>query len=64
VPTWMPVIGAIVCLILILPITGRSAAVYTRAVVLIAIGVALWFVNRIFVQKAAESRLATVARPK
>jgi TIGR03009 family protein len=44
--------------------SGRGAAVYTRAVVLIAIGVALWFVNRVFVQKAAESRLATMARPK
>jgi APA family basic amino acid/polyamine antiporter len=63
-PTWMPVLGAIVCLILILPITGRSAEVYMRAVVLIAIGVALWFVNRVFVQNADESRLATMPRPK
>ena len=63
-PTWMPVIGATVCLILILPITGRSPAVYTRAVVLIVIGVALWFVNRVFVQKSAESSRAAMARPK
>ena len=58
-PTWMPVLGAIVCLILILPITGRSAAVYTRAAVLLALGVALWFVNRLFVQKS----LRAAARP-
>jgi amino acid transporter len=63
-PTWMPVLGAIVCLILILPITGRAPAVYTRAVVLIAIGVALWFVNRQFVRRAEGSRLAAVPRPK
>jgi basic amino acid/polyamine antiporter, APA family len=63
-PTWMPVLGATVCLILILPITGRAAAVYTRAVVLIAIGVALWFVNRLFVQSAEENRLTTMPRPK
>ena len=30
-PTWMPVLGALACLILILPITGRDAAVYARA---------------------------------
>ena len=63
-PTWMPVLGAIVCLILILPVTGRAPEVYTRAVVLIAIGAALWFVNRLFVQKAEESRLSAMARPK
>jgi hypothetical protein len=58
----MPVLGAAVCLILILPITGRAAAVYTRAVVLIAIGVALWFVNRMFVQNVDESSLPTMTR--
>jgi amino acid transporter len=63
-PTWMPVLGAIVCLILILPITGRSAAVYTRALVLIGIGAALWFVNRLFVAKAEESRFSATPRPK
>jgi amino acid transporter len=59
-PTWMPVLGALVCLVLILPITGREAAVYTRAGVLIAIGMALWFVNRAFVQKVEETGLPTM----
>jgi amino acid transporter len=54
-PTWMPVLGALACLILILPITGRDAAVYARAGVLIAIGMALWFVNRVFVQRVEET---------
>ena len=35
-PTWMPVLGAVVCLILALPITGRDTAVYMRVGVLIA----------------------------
>jgi basic amino acid/polyamine antiporter, APA family len=56
-PTWMPVLGALACLILILPITGRDPAVYARAGVLIAIGMALWFVNRVFVQRMEETGL-------
>jgi APA family basic amino acid/polyamine antiporter len=59
-PTWMPVLGALACLVLILPITGRAGAVYARAGVLIAIGVALWFVNRLFIQKGAETDLRSM----
>jgi APA family basic amino acid/polyamine antiporter len=58
-PTWMPVLGALACSILILPITGRAAAVYGRAGVLIAIGVALWLVNRVFVRNVEEAGLST-----
>jgi APA family basic amino acid/polyamine antiporter len=61
-PTWMPVLGALVCLILILPITGRAPAVYARAGVLIAIGMALWLVNRVFVQNVADAGLPTMTR--
>ena len=53
-PTWMPVLGAGVCLILALPITGRDTAVYMRVGVLIAIGVVLWFINRLCVGKVKE----------
>ena len=59
-PTWMPVLGTLACLVLILPITGRDAAVYARAGVLIAIGMALWFVNRVFVQRVEEIGLPTM----
>ena len=55
-PTWMPVLGALVCLVLILPITGGAAAVYSRTGALIAIGIALWFVNRMFVQRMEARR--------
>ncbi|GAA5055618.1 amino acid transporter [Thermocatellispora tengchongensis] len=48
-PTWAPVLGAVVCAALALPITGRGLDVYVRAAVLIAIGVVLWLVNRIVV---------------
>ena len=59
-PTWMPVLGALACLVLILPITGRDPAVYARAGVLIAIGIALWFVNRMFVQRVEETGVPTM----
>ena len=50
----MPVLGAIVCLILALPITGRDTAVYMRVGILIAIGVVLWLINRLYVGKVKE----------
>ncbi|MFI6506980.1 APC family permease [Streptosporangium sp. NPDC050855] len=50
-PSWMPVLGALVCLVLVLPIAGRAADVYLRAGVLLAIGALLWFVNRLFVSE-------------
>ncbi|SNS05838.1 amino acid/polyamine/organocation transporter, APC superfamily [Streptosporangium subroseum] len=54
-PSWMPVLGALVCLVLALPITGRGGDVYLRAGVLIAIGVILWFVNRLFLSEGEHS---------
>ncbi|MFD8555975.1 APC family permease [Streptosporangium canum] len=47
-PSWMPALGAVVCLVLALPVTGRGGDVYIRAGVLVAVGVVLWFVNRLF----------------
>jgi uncharacterized membrane protein len=53
-PTWMPLLGAVVCLILALPITGRDTAVYMRVGILIVIGVVLWLINRLYVGKVKE----------
>jgi basic amino acid/polyamine antiporter, APA family len=53
-PTWMPLLGAVVCLILALPITGRDTAVYMRVGILIAIGLVLWLINRLYVGKMKE----------
>ncbi|GAA0915222.1 APC family permease [Nonomuraea longicatena] len=53
-PTWAPVLGAVVCLFLALPITGRAGEVYLRAGLLILLGVVLWLVNRYFVGKVTE----------
>lgn len=53
-PTWMPVLGAVVCVILALPITGRDTAVYMRVGILIAIGVVVWSINRLYVGKVKE----------
>jgi amino acid transporter len=44
-PTFVPVLGAVCCGFLTGPWTGRDPQQYTIAAVLIAIGVALWFVT-------------------
>ena len=46
VPTVVPVLGAITCVVLASPLTGREGKVYLIAAVLMALGVVLWFVNR------------------
>ncbi|WP_285585351.1 APC family permease [Herbidospora sp. NBRC 101105] len=46
-PSWAPALGAVACVILILPITGREGSVYLRALILLAIGVVLWAVNHL-----------------
>ncbi len=46
VPTAVPVLGAITCVVLASPLTGREGKVYLIAAILMAIGVVLWFVNR------------------
>jgi basic amino acid/polyamine antiporter, APA family len=53
-PTWMPVLGALVCLVLALPITGRDTAVYMRVGILIALGIVLWLINRLCVGNVKE----------
>ncbi|MFI6387342.1 APC family permease [Nonomuraea sp. NPDC050547] len=53
-PTWAPVLGAVVCLFLALPLTGRSADIYLRAAALIVLGVILWGINWIFVGRVTK----------
>ncbi|MFI0448545.1 APC family permease [Actinomadura sp. 6N118] len=60
-PTWMPALGAVSCLFLTLPITGREGEVYLRAAILIGIGVLLWIVNRLIVGRGEPS--TTPSRP-
>ncbi len=50
-PTWVPVVGALVSLVLASPITGRDADVYVRAGLLLGIGIVLYVVNRLVVGK-------------
>ncbi|WP_030451334.1 APC family permease [Herbidospora cretacea] len=54
-PSWAPVLGAIACVILILPITGREGSVYLRALILLAIGVVLWAVNHLAGRRSSSS---------
>ena len=49
-PTWAPVLGAVLCAYLALPVlSGRPADDYYIAIGLVAVGIVLWFVNRLFV---------------
>ncbi|WP_409236799.1 APC family permease [Streptomyces sp. PA5.6] len=53
-PTVLPVLGAVTALILASPLADRPAEVYIRAGVLIAIGVALWGVNKVVLRTRGE----------
>ncbi|MEW2392908.1 APC family permease [Streptomyces venezuelae] len=53
-PTVLPVLGAVTALILASPLADRPAEVYIRAGVLIAIGVALWGVNKVVLRARDE----------
>ncbi|WP_031466807.1 APC family permease [Sciscionella sediminilitoris] len=50
-PTVIPVLGAITCAFLASPFSGRDSQDYVIGGILLAIGVLLWFVNRLFVGK-------------
>ena len=54
VPTIVPVLGAITCVVLASPFTGREGKVYLTAAALMALGVVLWFVNRAVVGKPRQ----------
>jgi amino acid transporter len=54
-PTWAPVLGAIVSLVLASPLTGREGSVYLRAGILVAIGVVLYLVNRWAISRSERS---------
>lgn len=45
-PTWVPVAGAVSCLVLASPLADRDATVYLRAGLLLGLGAVVWLVNR------------------
>ncbi|MGH3754082.1 MAG: APC family permease [Pseudonocardiaceae bacterium] len=51
-PTWSPWLGALLCGYLVTPLSGRDPEHYLLAGVLLAVGILLWLVNRLFVGKA------------
>ncbi|MER7170789.1 APC family permease [Streptomyces mesophilus] len=53
-PTVLPVLGAITALILASPLADRPADVYIRAGVLLAIGIALWALNKVVMRTRGE----------
>ncbi|MFE7778034.1 APC family permease [Streptomyces sp. NPDC057445] len=56
-PTVLPVLGAITSVILASPLADRAADVYIRAGVLLAIGIALWGVNRVWMKLRHEEQV-------
>ena len=60
-PTWTPWLGALLCGYLVTPLSGRDPDQYLLAGVLLAVGVLLWLVNRLFVGKV-EFDPATLTR--
>lgn len=55
-PTVLPVVGAVATILLASPLADRAADVYVRAGVLVALGIALWAVNRAVLGIAARRR--------
>ncbi|MBA4866400.1 amino acid permease [Streptomyces sp. PSKA54] len=53
-PTALPVLGALTAIILASPLADRAADVYIRAGVLLAIGIALWVVNKLVLRARGE----------
>ncbi len=50
-PAWSPWLGALLCAFLATPLSGRNPQDYLLAGVLLAVGILLWLVNRLFVGK-------------
>ncbi|AWI29390.1 APC family permease [Streptomyces tirandamycinicus] len=53
-PTALPVLGAITSVVLASPLSERGSDVYIRAGVLVAVGIALWGVNRLWMRMRHE----------
>jgi APA family basic amino acid/polyamine antiporter len=60
-PAWTPWLGAPLCAYLATPLSGRDPENYLLAGVLLAIGVLLWLLNRLFVGRV-EHDTATLSR--
>lgn len=50
-PAWSPWLGALLCAFLATPLSGRNPQDYLLAGVLLAVGILLWLINRLFVGK-------------
>jgi amino acid transporter len=53
-PTVLPVLGAVTSLVLASPLSDRPADVYIRAGVLLAVGIALWVLNKTVMKARGE----------
>ena len=62
-PTFIPVLGALVCLYLVSPLVDRDVAQYKTAGVLLGIGVVLWIVTAIH-RHSGDSNRAEFTHPE
>jgi amino acid transporter len=54
-PTWAPVLAGILCAYLAIPgLSGRPASDYVIALILIGVGIVLWFVNWLYLRAKGE----------
>ena len=58
VPTWVPIVGVLVCIGLL---TQREADVWLRALALLVLGLVLWCVNLLFTRKEDRGDPAAAA---
>ena len=61
-PAFIPVLGAVSCLILASPLTGRDADIYLRAGILLAVGVVLWAIDRVVRGSSPEIDAEEISR--
>ena len=60
-PTVLPIIGALACAYLVTPLSGRDNEQYVVAGLMLAIGVVLWAINRVFTGPSPRSDVPTGA---
>ncbi|MBP2474980.1 amino acid transporter [Crossiella equi] len=53
-PTWVPVVGALTCAYLALPLSGRATGDYVLAGWLLLVGLALWVINWLYLRSKHE----------
>ena len=57
-PTWLPLIGAVACLYLVTPLSGRPVTQYVVAGALVVLGIVLWAVTAVWLRRTGGQSLS------